>query len=90
MKAMVSLYDSIAKCNVMFDFYSAVVYIKGEYSEVHASGNVLIVDTHGLASVAEAADIKVAHMLPQQPQVEAGEETVEERGETVEGEEDVE
>ena len=90
MKAMVSLYDSIAKCDVVFDFYSAVIYLKGEYSEVHVGGRVLIVDTHGLASVAEAADIKVAHMLPQQPQVEAGEETAEERGETVEGEENAE
>ena len=77
MKAMVSLYDSVAKCNVVFDFYSAVVYVKGEYSEVRVGGSVLIVDTQELASVAEAADIKVAHMLPQQPQVEAGEETVE-------------
>ena len=77
MKAMVSLYDSVAKCNVVFDFYSAVVYVKGEYSEVRVGGSVLIVDTQELASVAEAADIKVPHMLPQQPQVEAGEETVE-------------
>ena len=83
MKVMVSLYDSVAKCDVVFDFYSAVIYLKGEYSEVHVGGKVLIVDTRGLASVAEAADIKVAHMLPQQTQVE-------ERGETVEGEEDVE
>ena len=83
MKAMVSLYDSVAKCDVVFDFYSAVIYLKGEYSEVHVGGKVLIVDTRGLASVAEAAGIKVAHMLPQQTQVE-------ERGETVEGEEDVE
>ena len=83
MKAMVSLYDSIAKCNVMFDFYSAVVYIKGEYSEVHASGNVLIVDTQELAKVSEAAGVKIAYMAQQQPQVEEGEETVE-------GEEDVE
>ena len=83
MKAMVSLYDSVAKCDAVFDFYSAVIYLKGEYSEVHVGGRVLIVDTHGLASVAEAADIKVAHMLPQQPQAE-------ERVETVEGEEDVE
>ena len=82
MKAMVSLYDSVAKCDVVFDFYSAVIYLKGEYSEVHVGGKVLIVDTRGLASVAEAAGIKVAHMLPQ-PQAE-------ERGETVEGEEDVE
>ena len=83
MKAMVSLYDSVAKCDVVFDFYSAVIYLKGEYSEVHVGGKVLIVDTRGLASVAEAAGIKVVHMLPQQPQAE-------ERGETVEGEEDVE
>ena len=83
MKAMVSLYDSVAKCDVVFDFYSAVIYLKGEYSEVHVGGKVLIVDTHGLASVAEAADIKVAHMLPQQPQAE-------ERVETVEGEENAE
>ena len=83
MKAMVSLYDSIAKCNVMFDFYSAVVYIKGEYSEVHASGSVLIVDTQELAKVSEAAGVKIAYMAQQQPQVEEGEETVE-------GEEDVE
>ena len=82
MKAMVSLYDSVAKCDVVFDFYSAVIYLKGEYSEVHVGGKVLIVDTRGLASVAEAAGIKVAHMLPL-PQAE-------ERGETVEGEEDVE
>ena len=83
MKAMVCLYDSVAKCDVVFNFYSAVIYLKGEYSEVHVGGKVLIVDTRGLASVAEAAGIKVAHMLPQQTQVE-------ERGETVEGEEDVE
>ena len=81
MKAMVSLYDSIAKCDVVFDFYSAVIYLKGEYSEVHVGDKVLIVDTHGLASVSEVAGIKVAHMLPQQPQVE-------EREETVEGEEE--
>ena len=80
---MVSLYDSVAKCDVVFDFYSAVIYLKGEYSEVHVGGRVLIVDTHELASVSEAADIKVAHMLPQQQQVE-------EREETVEGEEDAE
>ena len=67
MKAMVSLYDSIAKCNAMFDFYSAVVYIKGEYSEVHAGGNVLIVDTQEMVKVSEAAGIKVAYMV-QQPQ----------------------
>lgn len=83
MKAMVSLYDSVAKCDVVFNFYSAVIYLKGEYSEVHVGGKVLIVDTRVLAGVAEAAGIKVAHMLPQQPQVEEGEETVE-------GEEDVE
>ena len=83
MKAMVSLYDSIAKCDAVFDFYSAVIYLKGEYSEVHVGGRVLIVDTHGLASVSEAAGIKVAYMTTQQPQVEAGEETVE-------GEEDAE
>ena len=83
MKAMVSLYDSVAKCDVVFDFYSAVIYLKGEYSEVHVGGKVLIVDTRGLAGVAEAADIKVAHMLPQQPQAE-------EKGETVEGEENAE
>ena len=83
MKAMVSLYDSVAKCDVVFDFYSAVIYLKGEYSEVHVGGKVLTVDTRELAIVAAAADIKVAHMLPQQPQAE-------ERGETVEGEEDVE
>ena len=83
MKAMVSLYDSIAKCDVVFDFYSAVIYLKGEYSEVHVGGKVLLVDTHELAGVAEVVGIKVAHMLPQQPQVEEGEETVE-------GEEDVE
>ena len=83
MKTMVSLYDSIAKCDVVFDFYSAVIYLKGEYSEVHVGGRVLIVDTHGLASVAEAAGIKVAHMLPQQPQTE-------EREEIVEGEENAE
>ena len=83
MKAMVSLYDSIAKCDVVFDFYSAVIYLKGEYSEVHVGGKVLIVDTRWLVGVAEAVGIKVAHMLPQQPQVE-------ERGETVEGEEDAE
>ena len=77
MKAMVSLYDYVAKCSVVFDFYSAVVHIKGEHSEVRVGGNVLIVDTQGLASVAEAADIKVAHMLPQQPQTEEREETVE-------------
>ena len=83
MKAMVSLYDSVAKCDVVFDFYSAVIYLKGEYSEVYVGGKVLIVDTSVLAGVAEVAGIKVAHMLPQQPQVEEGEETVE-------GEEDVE
>ena len=83
MKAMVSLYDSIAKCDAVFDFYSAVIYLKGEYSEVHVGGRVLVVDTHGLASVAEAADIKVAYMHPQQPQTE-------EREETVEGEENAE
>ena len=83
MKAMVCLYDSVAKCDVVFDFYSAVIYLKGEYSEVYVGGKVLIVDTSVLAGVAEAAGIKVAHMLPQQPQVEEGEETVE-------GEEDVE
>ena len=83
MKAMVCLYDSIAKCDVVFDFYSAVIYLKGEHSVVHVGGKVLIVDTRMLAGVAEAADIKVAHMLQQQPQVEEGEETVE-------GEEDVE
>ena len=77
MKAMVSLYDSVAKCDVVFDFYSAVAYIKGEYSEVHVGGKVLVVDTHGLASVSEAAGIKVAHLIPQQPQVEEGEETIE-------------
>ena len=77
MKAMVCLYDSVAKCDVVFNFYSAVIYLKGEYSEVHVGGKVLIVDTRGLAGVAEAADIKVAHMLQQQPQVEEGEETVE-------------
>ena len=83
MKTMVSLYDSIAKCDVVFDFYSAVIYLKGEYSEVHVGGRVLIVDTHGLANVSEAAGIKVAHMLPQQPQTE-------EREEIVEGEENAE
>ena len=83
MKAMVSLYDSVAKCDVVFDFYSAVIYLKGEYSEVYVGGKVLIVDTCVLAGVAETVGIKVAHMLPQQPQVE-------EREETVEGEEDVE
>ena len=83
MKAMVSLYDSVAKCDVVFDFYSAVIYLKGEYSEVYVGGKVLIVDTCVLAGAAEAAGIKVTHMLPQQPQVEEGEETVE-------GEEDVE
>ena len=83
MKTMVSLHDSIAECDVVFDFYSAVIYLKGEYSEVYVGGRVLLVDTHGLASVAEAAGIKVAHMLPQQPQVEEGEEIVE-------GEEDAE
>lgn len=83
MKAMVCLYDSVAKCDVVFNFYSAVIYLKGEYSEVYVGGKVLIVDTRVLVGVAEAADIKVAHMLPQQPQVEEGEETVE-------GEEDVE
>lgn len=66
MKAMVSLYDNIAKCDVMFDFYSAVVYIKGEYSEVHVGGNVLLVDTQELANVSEAAGVKVAYMVPQQ------------------------
>ena len=83
MKAMVSLYDSVAKCDVVFDFYSAVIYLKGEYSEVYVGGKVLIVDTSVLAGVAETVGIKVAHMLQQQPQVEEGEETVE-------GEEDVE
>ena len=77
MKVMVSLYDSVAKCDVVFDFYSAVIYLKGEYSEVYVGGRVLIVDTRELASAAEVADIKVVHMLPQQPQVEEGEETVE-------------
>ena len=77
MKAMVSLYDSVAKCDVVFDFYSAVIYLKGEYSEVHVGGRVLIVDTQELAKVSEAAGIKVAYMPQQQPQVEAGEETVE-------------
>ena len=77
MKAMVSLYDSVAKCNVVFDFYSAVVYVKGEYSEVRVGGSVLIVDTQELAKVSEAAGVKVAYITPQQPQVEAGEETVE-------------
>lgn len=66
MKAMVSLYDNIAKCGVMFDFYSAVVYIKGEYSEVHVGGNVLLVDTQELANVSEAAGVKVAYIVPQQ------------------------
>ena len=83
MKAMVSLYDSVAKCDAVFDFYSAVIYLKGEYSEVHVGGRVLIVDTYKLASVSEAAGVKIAHILPRQPQVEEGEETVE-------GEEDVE
>ena len=83
MKTMVSLHDSIVECDVVFDFYSAVIYLKGEYSEVYVGGRVLIVDTRGLASVAEAADIKVAHMLPQQPQTE-------EREEIVEGEENAE
>ena len=83
MKAMVSLYDSVAKCDVVFDFYSAVIYLKGEYSEVHVGGKVLIVDTQELAKVSEAAGIKIAYMTTQQPQVEAGEETVE-------GEEDAE
>ena len=83
MKAMVCLYDNVAKCDVVFNFYSALIYLKGEQSEVHVGGKVLNVDTSVLAGVAEAVDIKVAHMLPQQPQVEEGEETVE-------GEEDVE
>ena len=83
MKTMVSLHDSIVECDVVFDFYSAVIYLKGEYSEVYVGGRVLLVDTHGLASVAEAAGIKVAHMLPQQPQTE-------EREEIVEGEENAE
>ena len=83
MKAMVCLYDIVTKCDVVFNLYSAVIYLKGEYSEVHVGGKVLNVDTRVLAGVAEVADIKVAHMIPQQPQVEEGEETVE-------GEEDVE
>ena len=83
MKAMVCLYDSIAKCDVVFDFYSAVIYINGEDSEVYVGGRVLSVDTYKLASVSEAAGVKIAHILPRQPQVEEGEETIE-------GEEDVE
>ena len=77
MKAMVSLYDSIAKCDVVFDFYSAVIYLKGEYSEVHVGGRILIVDTHGLASVSEAAGIKVAYMAQQPQQQVEGEENAE-------------
>ena len=83
MKAMVCLYDNVAKCDVVFNFYSALIYLKGEQSEVHVGGKVLNVDTRVLAGVAEAVDIKIAHVRPQQPQVEEGEETVE-------GEEDVE